>query len=68
MSRLRSQTTCRRRPSPAFDVLSLASLEITHAARLRKKLTARGDRLITNVWGVGYRLVDPVPGERSAAA
>jgi DNA-binding response OmpR family regulator len=40
----------------------------SHAARLRKKLTAHGDRLITNVWGVGYRLVDPAPGERSLAA
>ncbi len=29
-----------------------------HAHRLRKKLNARGDRFIVNVWGVGYRLVD----------
>jgi DNA-binding response OmpR family regulator len=27
------------------------------AARLRRKLTADGDRFIANVWGVGYRLV-----------
>jgi DNA-binding response OmpR family regulator len=30
----------------------------SHAARLRKKLSARGDRFVVNVWGVGYRLVD----------
>jgi DNA-binding response OmpR family regulator len=30
----------------------------SHAARLRKKLSARGDRFVINVWGVGYRLVD----------
>lgn len=40
----------------------------SHASRLRKKLTAQGDRLITNVWGVGYRLTDPAPGERTVAA
>jgi DNA-binding response OmpR family regulator len=30
----------------------------SHACRLRRKLGARGDRYIVNVWGVGYRLVD----------
>jgi DNA-binding response OmpR family regulator len=30
----------------------------SHAARLRKKLSARGDKYVVNVWGVGYRLVD----------
>lgn len=30
----------------------------SHAHRLRKKLNARGDRFVVNVWGVGYRLVD----------
>ncbi len=30
----------------------------SHASRLRKKLSARGDRLVVNVWGIGYRLVD----------
>jgi DNA-binding response OmpR family regulator len=30
----------------------------SHASRLRKKLSARGDRLVINVWGIGYRLVD----------
>ena len=37
-------------------------------SRLRKKLTAEGDRFITNVWGVGYRLLDPAPGEHRAVA
>jgi DNA-binding response OmpR family regulator len=30
----------------------------SHASRLRKKLSVRGDRFVINVWGVGYRLVD----------
>lgn len=30
----------------------------SHACRLRQKLRARGVRLVVNVWGVGYRLVD----------
>jgi DNA-binding response OmpR family regulator len=30
----------------------------SHASRLRKKLTIRGDQFVVNVWGVGYRLVD----------
>lgn len=34
----------------------------SHACRLRHKLGAHGDRLVVNVWGVGYRLVDgPAP-------
>jgi DNA-binding response OmpR family regulator len=32
----------------------------THACRLRRKLGVHGDRYIVNVWGVGYRLLDPV--------
>ncbi len=32
----------------------------SHASRLRRKLNARGDRLVVNVWGIGYRLVDGV--------
>lgn len=39
----------------------------SHASRLRKKLTVHGDRFVANVWGVGYRLIDPAPGERAAA-
>ena len=30
----------------------------SHACRLRQKLSVEGDRLVVNVWGVGYRLVD----------
>jgi DNA-binding response OmpR family regulator len=30
----------------------------SHAFRLRRKLRARGDKFLVNVWGVGYRLVD----------
>jgi DNA-binding response OmpR family regulator len=30
----------------------------SHASRLRKKLGARGDHFVINVWGVGYRLID----------
>ncbi len=36
----------------------------SHACRLRQKLGWDGDRLVVNVWGVGYRLVDgPVSRE-----
>jgi DNA-binding response OmpR family regulator len=32
----------------------------SHASRLRKKLNPDGDPVfVVNVWGVGYRLVDP---------
>jgi len=30
----------------------------SHACRLRKKLGIHGDRMVVNIWGVGYRLVD----------
>jgi DNA-binding response OmpR family regulator len=33
----------------------------SHACRLRQKLGLEGDRFVVNVWGVGYRLVDPAP-------
>jgi len=33
----------------------------SHACRLRQKLSLQGDRFVVNVWGVGYRLVDPAP-------
>ena len=32
----------------------------SHACRLRRKLGVQGDRFVMNVWGVGYRLLDPV--------
>ena len=37
----------------------------SHAARLRAKLTVRGDRLVVNVWGVGYRLADAAAGDEA---
>jgi DNA-binding response OmpR family regulator len=41
----------------------------SHACRLRQKLSAvAGDRFIVNVWGVGYRLVDPIGAEYGEAA
>jgi DNA-binding response OmpR family regulator len=33
----------------------------SHAARLRRKLRAKGDGFVVNVWGIGYRLVDGAP-------
>jgi DNA-binding response OmpR family regulator len=30
----------------------------SHACRLRSKLATAGTRMVTNVWGVGYRLID----------
>jgi len=38
----------------------------SHACRLRHKLAGDGDRFVQNVWGVGYRLLDPVAAERAA--
>ncbi len=37
----------------------------SHASRLRRKLREAGSPvgLVENVWGVGYRLLDPVIGE-----
>jgi DNA-binding response OmpR family regulator len=40
----------------------------SHACRLRQKLSARGDRFVINVWGVGYRLIDGEVDEAAAAA
>jgi DNA-binding response OmpR family regulator len=41
-----------------FRVICPTRTVDSHAHRLRKKLGARGDRFVVNVWGVGYRLVD----------
>jgi DNA-binding response OmpR family regulator len=30
----------------------------SHAYRLRQKLGENGERLVVNVWGIGYRLMD----------
>jgi DNA-binding response OmpR family regulator len=35
----------------------------SHACRLRQKLGIDGDHFVVNVWGVGYRLVDPAPAD-----
>lgn len=34
----------------------------SHASRLRAKLRVHGDQLVINVWGVGYRLIEALPG------
>jgi DNA-binding response OmpR family regulator len=31
----------------------------SHASRVRRKLRERGVPLVVNVWGIGYRLIDP---------
>jgi DNA-binding response OmpR family regulator len=43
-----------------FRALGATRTLDSHACRLRKKLGAHGDRFVMNVWGVGYRLVDPM--------
>ncbi len=41
----------------------------SHACRLRGKLEqVAGDRLVLNVWGVGYRLADPIGAQHAEAA
>ena len=56
-----AQTTCRLRPSSTGTEVSTLALEITHAFRLRHKLCDGSDeKLVVNVWGVGYRLIDAV--------
>jgi DNA-binding response OmpR family regulator len=45
-----------------FQVICPTRTIDSHAHRLRKKLGARGDRFVVNVWGVGYRLVDGSAG------
>jgi DNA-binding response OmpR family regulator len=46
-----------------FQVICPTRTVDAHAHRLRKKLSAGGDRFVVNVWGVGYRLVDGSVGE-----
>jgi DNA-binding response OmpR family regulator len=43
---------CRRRALGTTRTLD------SHACPLRHKLRARGDQLVINVWGVGYRLIE----------
>jgi DNA-binding response OmpR family regulator len=40
----------------------------SHACRLRGKLRADGDRFLVSVWGIGYRLIDAIPGQLEQAA
>jgi DNA-binding response OmpR family regulator len=51
-----------------FRALGATRTLDSHACRLRQKLSARGDRFVVNVWGVGYRLVDGPVEEAAAAA
>lgn len=54
-----AQPTCRQRPASTTTAPNSSALEISHASRLRRKLCGDGhDKLVINVWGVGYRLVD----------
>jgi DNA-binding response OmpR family regulator len=39
----------------------------SHACRLRRKLAVDGDRFVINVWGVGYRLLDPPAPDAEAS-
>ncbi len=39
----------------------------SHASRLRRKLSIQGDCYVLNVWGVGYRLIEPEPGRSDSA-
>ena len=58
---LATQPTCRQRPSSTTTEPYSLALEITHASRLRRKLCGDGhDKLVVDVWGVGYRLMDGV--------
>lgn len=50
------------------DIWGLRSANTTrtldsHACRLRRKLAEAGGSYVHNLWGVGYRLVDGLPGE-----
>jgi hypothetical protein len=53
-----AQPTCCLRQRPRITGPRLCSLEISHACRLRRKLSSDTHRLVINVWGVGYRLID----------
>lgn len=50
--------TCWLRQRPTNGPRDGSSLEISHACRLRAKLANPTHKLIVNVWGVGYRLLD----------
>jgi DNA-binding response OmpR family regulator len=42
-----------------FRAIAVTRTLDSHASRLRQKLGGDGDRFVLNVWGVGYRLLDP---------
>jgi hypothetical protein len=55
-----AQPTCRQRPASTTTGPTPATLEISHSSRLRRKLCGdQDDKLVINVWGVGYALCDP---------
>ena len=51
-----------------FRALGATRTLDSHACRLRRKLSAAGDRFVINVWGVGYRLIDGEVDDDAAAA
>ena len=56
---LATQPTRRQRPSSTTTEPYSLALEISHAHRLRRKLCEGSpDKMVVNVWGVGYRLCD----------
>jgi len=56
-----AQPTCRHRPSSTTTGPSSSALEISHASRVRRRLADAGaGGLLRNIWGVGYRLADPI--------
>jgi hypothetical protein len=58
---LATQPTCRQRPSSTTTEPYSLALEISHASRLRRRLADAGaDGLLRNIWGIGYRLIDPI--------
>lgn len=51
-----------------FDACARTRTLDSHASRLRGKLRVHGDQLVVNVWGVGYRLIEAMPGALDRAA
>jgi hypothetical protein len=55
------QPTCRQRPPSTTSGPKVGPLEISHACRLRRRLADAGaDGVLQTIWGVGYRLADPI--------
>jgi DNA-binding response OmpR family regulator len=56
-----AQPTCRLRHIPTTAEPQAQALEITHACRLCRRLAdAGGVEVLQTIWGVGYRLADPI--------